>query len=45
MNATNAQITVRAKGTTYYQDVPFSEAASAKMQKIVEKGGYHTATK
>ena len=46
MNATNAQITVRAKGNDLaIRTFPLSEAASAKMQKIVEKGGYQYGDK
>ncbi len=41
MHANNAQITVRAKGNDMaIRTFPLSEAASAKMQKIVDKGGY-----
>jgi len=46
MNANNAQITVRAKGNDLaIRTFPLSEAASAKMQKIVEKGGYQYGDK
>jgi hypothetical protein len=46
MNANNAQITVRAKGSDLtIRTFPLSEAASAKMQKIVEKGGYQYGDK
>jgi hypothetical protein len=46
MSATNAQITVRAKGNDLaIRTFPLSEAASAKMQKIVEKGGYQYGDK
>jgi hypothetical protein len=46
MNANNAQITVRAKGSNLtIRTFPLSEAASAKMQKIVEKGGYQYGDK
>jgi len=46
MSATNAQITVRAKGDDLaIRTFPLSEAASAKMQKIVDKGGYQYGDK
>lgn len=46
MNANNAQITLRAKGNDLtIRTFPLSEAASAKMQKIVEKGGYQYGDK
>ena len=46
MNANNAQITLRAKGNDLtIRTFPLSEGASAKMQKIVEKGGYQYGDK
>jgi hypothetical protein len=46
MTANNAQITVRAKGNDLtIRTFPLSEAASAKMQKIVDKGGYQYGDK
>ena len=46
MHANNAQITVRAKGNDMaIRTFPLSEAASAKMQKIVDKGGYQYGDK
>ena len=46
MNANNAQITVRAKGNDLaIRTFSLSEAASAKMQKIVDKGGYQYGDK
>jgi hypothetical protein len=46
MNANNAQITLRAKGSDLtIRTFPLSEVASAKMQKIVEKGGYQYGDK
>jgi hypothetical protein len=46
MNANNAQITVRAKGNDMaIRTFPLSEAASAKMQKIVDSGGYQYGDK
>ncbi len=40
-HANIAQITVRAKGNDMsIQTFPLSEAASAKMQQIIDKGGY-----
>jgi len=41
MNANTAQITLRARGNDMaVQTFPLSEAASAKMQQIIDKGGY-----
>lgn len=41
MNANIAQITVRAKENDLsIQTFPLSDAASAKMQQIIDKGGY-----
>jgi hypothetical protein len=41
VNVNTAQITLRAKGNDLtVQTFPLSEAASAKMQQIVDKGGY-----
>ncbi len=46
MDANIAQITVRAKGNDMaIRTFPLSEAASAKMQKIVDKGGYQYGDK
>lgn len=45
-NANNAQITLRAKASDLtIRTFSLSEAASAKMQKIVEKGGYQYGDK
>src|SRR5260370_11993877 len=44
MHANNAQITVRAKAHDMaISTFPLPEAASAKMQKIIAKGGYQSA--
>jgi hypothetical protein len=46
VNATVAQITVRAKGNDMaIQTFPLSESASAKMVEIIEKGGYQYGDK
>jgi len=46
MHANNAQITVRAKGNDMaIRTFPLSEAASTKMQKIIDKGGYQYGDK
>jgi hypothetical protein len=46
MNANIAQITVRAKGDDLsIRTFPLSEAASTKMQQIVDKGGYQYGDK
>jgi hypothetical protein len=46
MNANIAQITVRAKGDDLaIRTFPLSEAAAAKMQQIVDKGGYQYGDK
>ena len=46
MHANNAQITVRAKGNDMgIRTFPLSQTASAKMQKIVDKGGYQYGDK
>lgn len=46
MHANNAQITLRAKGNDLgIRTFPLSEAASAKMQKIIDKGGYQYGDK
>lgn len=46
MNANVAQITVRAKGNDLgIQTFALSEEASAKMQQIVDKGGYQYGDK
>jgi hypothetical protein len=45
-NANIAQITVRARGNDLaIQTFPLSEAVSAKMQQIVDKGGYQYGDK
>ena len=45
-HANIAQITVRAKGNDLsIQTFPLSEAAAAKMQQIVDKGGYQYGDK
>jgi hypothetical protein len=45
-NANIAQITVRAKGNDMsIQTFPLSEAASLKMQQIIDKGGYQYGDK
>ena len=46
MHANSAQITVRAKGNDLaIRTFPLSEEASAKMQKIVDSGGYQYGDK
>ncbi len=46
INANSAQITVRAKGNDMaIRTFPLSEAASAKMQQIIDKGGYQYGDK
>jgi hypothetical protein len=46
VNATVAQITVRAKGNDMaIQTFPLSESASAKMLEIIDKGGYQYGDK
>jgi hypothetical protein len=46
MNANIAQITARAKGNDQsIQTFPLSEAAAAKMQLIVDQGGYQYGDK
>lgn len=46
VNATVAQITVRAKGNDMaIQTFPLSERASAKMLQIIDKGGYQYGDK
>lgn len=46
MSANRAQITVRAKGNDLsIQTFPLSEIAAAKMQQIVDKGGYQYGDK
>ncbi len=46
MNANIAQITVRAKGNDLgLRTFPLSDAAAAKMQQIVDKGGYQYGDK
>lgn len=45
-NANIAQITVRARGNDLaLQTFPLSEAVSAKMQQIIDKGGYQWGDK
>jgi hypothetical protein len=46
INATIAQITVRAKGNDMtIQTFPLTEEASAKMLQIIDKGGYQYGDK
>lgn len=46
MHANNAQITLRAKGNDMtIRTFPLSQAMSAKMQQIVDKGGYQYGDK
>jgi len=46
MNSNNAQITVRAKGNDMaIRTFPLSQEASAKMQQIIDKGGYQYGDK
>jgi hypothetical protein len=46
VNATVAQITVRAKGNDLaIQTFPLSESASARMLEIIDKGGYQYGDK
>ncbi|HKE08073.1 MAG TPA: hypothetical protein VKB48_09590 [Candidatus Acidoferrum sp.] len=46
MNVNTLQITLRAKGNDLtIETFPLSEAASARMQQIVDKGGYHYGDK
>jgi len=46
LNANIAQITARAKGNDMaIQTFPLSDAAAAKMQQIVDKGGYQYGDK
>jgi hypothetical protein len=46
MHANIAQITVRAKGNDMaVRTFPLSDAAIAKMQQIVDKGGYQYGDK
>jgi hypothetical protein len=46
MHANNAQITVRAKGNDMaIRTFPLSQEASAKMQQIIDKGGYQYGDK
>ena len=46
MHANSAQITVRAKGNDLgIRTFPLSEQASAKMQQIIDKGGYQFGDK
>jgi len=46
MNANREQITVRAKGNDLtIQTFPLSETAAAKMQQVIDKGGYQYGDK
>ena len=46
MHASSIQVTVKAKGDDMaVQTFPLSEAASAKMQQIIDKGGYQYGDK
>jgi hypothetical protein len=46
VNANTAQVTVRARGNDMaIQTFPLNEAVAAKMQKIVDKGGYQHGDK
>src|SRR6266705_1731641 len=46
MHANNAQITVRAKGNDMaIRTFPLSQAASSRMQKLIDKGGYQYGDK
>lgn len=46
MNANTAQITLKAKGNDMaIETFPLSEAASAKMQQLIDKGGYQYGDK
>ena len=46
MNANLAQITLKARGNDMaIQTFPLGEAASAKMQQIIDKGGYQYGDK
>jgi len=46
MHANNAQITVRAKGNDMaIRTFPLSQAASSRMQKIIDHGGYQYGDK
>jgi len=46
MHANSAQITVRAKGNDMaIRTFPLSQAASDKMQKIIDRGGYQYGDK
>jgi hypothetical protein len=46
MHANIAQVTVRARGNDLaIQTFPLSEAVAAKMQKIIDKGGYQYGDK
>ncbi len=46
MHANNAQITVRAKGNDMaIRTFPLSQAASSRMQQIIDKGGYQYGDK
>ncbi len=46
VNANIAQVTVRAKGNDYaIRTFPLTEAAVAKMQQVMDKGGYQYGDK
>jgi hypothetical protein len=46
VHANTAQVTVRARGNDMaIQTFPLSEAVAAKMQKIIDKGGYQYGDK
>lgn len=46
MHANNAQVTAKAKGNDMaIETFPLGEAASSKMQQIVDKGGYQYGDK
>jgi hypothetical protein len=46
MNANSVQVTVRQRGNEMeIQTFPLSQEASAKMQKIIDKGGYQYGDK
>ena len=46
MHANNAQITVRAKGNDMaIRTFPLSQAASSRMQQIIDRGGYQYGDK
>jgi len=46
LNANNAEVTLKQRGNeTAIQTFPLSEVAAAKMQKIIDKGGYQYGDK